>query len=160
MTIDQAVKLAKKIISNHHELKDWRVSLNRSKGNFGTCYYTYKEIQLSIFLIPVITDEAILDTINHEIAHALTPGHHHDNIWKQKFIELGGSGRSTGNCEHYKDGADGRQAYKESVAKYTLTCPVCDAKIYINRKPAKKYACARHGRVYNPKYNFIVVQNY
>ena len=93
MTLNQAITLAKKLLSKYPELKGWSVSTNMRKRAFGVCDYRNRLIELSAILVPAMTDEAIQDTIVHEIAHALTPGHNHDYVWKQKCIELGGDGK-------------------------------------------------------------------
>ena len=40
------------------------------------------------------SDEAtIRDTILHEIAHALTPGQHHNDVWRRKATAIGCTGQ-------------------------------------------------------------------
>ena len=134
--------------------------LYKRKRAFGVCNYTYKQIELSAYLIPECTDKSIKETIIHEIAHALTPGHHHDNVWKMKCIELGGNGQRCGGADNYKDGKEGRQVVMEKLAKYTLTCPVCGAVYHKNRRPSSAISCGKHGRGYDVKYKLTVTQNY
>ena len=133
---------------------------NNRKRAFGVCNYRYRQIELSFLLIPAMSDEGIKDTIIHEIAHALTPGHGHDKIWKSKCIELGGNGQRLGGLDKYKDGKAGHEVLQEKIAKYTLSCPCCDNKSYRNRKPSVLISCGMHGRGYNPKYKMIITQNY
>lgn len=121
MTINQAIKLAQKMMSKYPELKYWSVTFNKRKSAFGVCNYTRKQIELSALLIPVMTDEAIEETTIHEIAHALTRGHNHDNVWKTKCVELGGNGQRCGGSNKYKDGYVGRQVVEQRLAKYTLS---------------------------------------
>lgn len=160
MTLNQAVILAKKMIENHKELKGWRIVSNRRKRAFGVCNYTYRQIELSAYLIPECTDKSIKDTIIHEIAHALCPGHNHDRVWQMKCVELGGNGQRCGGADNYKEGKVGSLVLQEKLAKYTLTCPVCDAVYHKNRKTTKVSSCGKHGRVYDPKYKLTVTQNY
>lgn len=51
-----------------------------------------KRIELSGKLVDMNTEERVMRTIIHEVAHALTEGHGHDAVWKRKCIELGGDG--------------------------------------------------------------------
>lgn len=157
MTINQAVTLAKNLLEKHIELRGWRVTTNRRKSAFGLCSYTKKEIQLSSFLIPECTEQGIIDTILHEIAHALTPGHHHDNVWKRKCLELGGNGERVGSDTKYKKD---RVDVLEKLQKYTLTCPVCGEKYYVGRLLKGDRFCGKHGKGFNPMYKLIVTQNY
>src|SRR6185369_17904164 len=85
--------------------------------------------------------KAILNTIKHEVAHALTPGHGHDEIWAAKAHELGcyhvAPCSSLGLPEHVIDGirsgATVSVTFEEEVirkAKYEVTrlqdkCPTC-----------------------------------
>ena len=68
---------------------NWTFKFTNKKRSFGTCHYINMEISLSWELIHGETMEAIEQTILHEIAHALTPGHRHDIIWKAKALSIG-----------------------------------------------------------------------
>ena len=160
MTINQALTLTRKMMNDYPELRYWKVTHNNRKKSFGLCNYTDSVIQLSSHLVPVMTDEAVKDTIIHEIAHALCPCHHHDNVWKEKCIELGGNGQRCGGSDKYKDGVKGHKIVQEQLAKYTLTCPVCDQKYHLNRRPAVSKSCGMHGRGFNPEYRLVLTQNY
>lgn len=161
MNINQAITLSKKLISNHIELKDWTATINYRKRAFGVCNYSKKQIELSAHLVPVMTDDAIKDTIIHEIAHALTRGHNHDNVWKAKCIELGGNGQRLGGADKYKDGFTGQNIVQQKLAKYTMVCPCCGKKSYKNRKPTKTMSCGICcPSRYNENYKLILIQNY
>ena len=161
MTINQAITLAKKIMSNHPELKYWTVTTNNRKTAFGVCKYGPREIQLSALLVPAMTEDAIQDTIIHEIAHALCIGHNHDNVWKKKCVELGGNGQRCGGANKFKDGKVGQQVLLEKIAKYTLSCPCCNHKSYKTRKPTRSTSCGICApRKYNEQFKMILSQNY
>ena len=160
MTLNQAITLAKKLLSKYPELKGWSDSTNMRKRAFGVCDYRNRLIELSAILVPAMTDEAIQDTIVHEIAHALTPGHNHDYVWKQKCIELGGDGKRCHGSEKYTDGKVGQAIIMDKIAKYTLTCPVCGEKYHLHRKPTRTKCCGKHGGGYNEKYKLVLTQNF
>lgn len=161
MNIRDSITLAKEMISRYEELKNWTVTINNRKTAFGICDYNKKQIQLSILLIPEMTEDAIKDTIIHEIAHALTKGNGHNYIWKRKCIELGGNGKRCGGSEKYKDGEKGKSMFQEKTAKYTLTCPTCNNKSYMNRQPKRNKSCGLHGsRFYQEEHKLIITKNY
>ena len=162
MNINTAIRLAEGMISEHHELVNdkWTVTVNRRKRAFGLCSYSKKEISLSTYLVPVMTEKAIKDTIIHEIAHALTKGHGHDRVWQRKCLELGGNGQRCGGSDKYFKGELGQNEILSQVSKYTLTCPDCGYSIYMNRKPKRSYSCGKHGNHYDPKYKLDLTQNY
>ena len=58
----------------------------------GICKYHTKMITLSKEFVEKAQEDMVKDTILHEIAHALTKGHHHDQVWKAKCVEIGGNG--------------------------------------------------------------------
>lgn len=162
MNIAQAINLAYEKLGMHPELDKWIVTSNRRKSAFGLCSYRRKEIQLSETLVPAMTDEAILDTIYHEIAHALTEGHKHNRVWSAKCIELGGNGQRCGGSHKYENGKVGKDMLMKNIAKYTLTCPDtnCGHISHMHRKPKRSFSCGQHGGGYNPKYKLEVTQNY
>ena len=70
-------KLAMDLLA-FHNLPDWSFAFNRRKQALGLCVYHRKCIELSVYFVKRNSHEEILDTILHEIAHALVgPGHGH-----------------------------------------------------------------------------------
>jgi hypothetical protein len=81
--------LAERLLTEHG-LHDWTFQYNRSKINMGLCRFGSRTIELSIHFVEGNPDELVLDTLLHEIAHALVgPGHGHDAVWKRKCLEVG-----------------------------------------------------------------------
>ena len=74
-----------------HGLGDWSVRLNQSAtAHFlGLCSYKDNCIILNAHHIDIHPDPSIINTIRHEVAHALMPGHRHDDEWKEKAREVG-----------------------------------------------------------------------
>lgn len=67
----------------------WRFKLGRGKKRLGACNYRQKQVSVSRYLIELGTDEEVMDTIIHEIAHALTPHCGHNSLWVEKARSLG-----------------------------------------------------------------------
>lgn len=71
----------------------WRFRWDNASRRLGQCRHNDKVISISRPLTASIKRRVITETITHEIAHALTPGHGHDAVWAAKDRELGGNGR-------------------------------------------------------------------
>jgi len=96
MDLSIALKLAKKKLAEHG-LSGWTAStLPRTKRTAGMCDHGKKTIYLSVHHTEKENEEEVLDTILHEIAHALCGmlRRPHCWIWKEKFISIGGSGET------------------------------------------------------------------
>ncbi len=107
-----SVQLLANRLLNEHELfkKGWRFSFDRAKRRAGCCRYSKKEITLAKVYAEQEEFKAIKNVILHEIAHALVgPKHGHNEIWKQKALEIG--------CD-----AERCHYVVFSKPKYILTC--------------------------------------
>ena len=90
MNLAHAQHLAESLMQSHGLIKQgWRFQFDTAKRRFGVCKYGSKIIGLSAPLTNANDDAQVTDTILHEIAHALTPGHGHDSVWKAKCVEIG-----------------------------------------------------------------------
>lgn len=81
-----------------HGLKDWRFAFDDATRRAGSCQFTRRTITLSRHLARNAPEAEILDTLLHEIAHALVgPRHNHDAVWRAKAVALGSSGERCHN---------------------------------------------------------------
>lgn len=74
------------------KLKGWRFEANDRKAGFGLCSYKKRTIYVSVFQIEHgHTDrEELIDTVRHEVAHALA-GYRakHGPVWKKWAVAVG-----------------------------------------------------------------------
>lgn len=63
--------------------RGWVFAWINTKRYMGRCDYRKKRIEISKQFLGVAPDYEMRDTVLHEIAHALTPGHHHNKTWKR-----------------------------------------------------------------------------
>ena len=130
MELQKANEIAKENMTKFNLTNNgWILKFTDSKSYYGLCYSNKRLITLSTTLTLLNTEAQFTDTLLHEIAHALTKGHNHDKIWKQKAIEIG---------------CNGERCYDNKVilpqAKYTFECPNCKK---ISRRYRKRVcACA------------------
>lgn len=116
--------------------KGWNFTFNRAIGFAGYCNPRPKEIQLSKPIALVSTDVFILDTIRHEIAHALVGCHNqHNHIWKRKAIEVG----CTTNDVTYKESKEILDL-RLSKTKYVMCYSGKIVHAYLRKPAAKTFA--------------------
>jgi predicted SprT family Zn-dependent metalloprotease len=89
---EMAIRLLRNNL-NKNGLIDWKIRISKAVKKLGSCHYSKKTISLSSQFIEMGTETTILNTILHEIAHALCPGDGHGEKWKKKAIELGCDGK-------------------------------------------------------------------
>ena len=94
MSLEDTEKMAVSLMS-FHGLRDWKFEWMQVRKRFnrvGQCSTHKKVISLqprfALCNYPVIVKRTIL----HEIAHGLTPGNHHNKVWKQMAISIGDDG--------------------------------------------------------------------
>lgn len=90
MRRDESTKLCRTELDKNG-LQDWHVRLSdlQKKGLIAVCMYDSKTIVINYHAVDLHPDAEILNTIRHEIAHALTKGHGHDDVWAKKAREIG-----------------------------------------------------------------------
>ena len=100
MNGDQVLQLLEEEMEKHCLLDyGWTYQLDEDKKQFGCCCFEWRVISISRPLAVSNTENHALNTIRHEIAHALVgEGHWHDEVWRLKAIEIGCNGEEFHNC--------------------------------------------------------------
>jgi ribosomal protein S27E len=137
MDLSTAKKLAIETMAKHG-LIDWRFSFTKSQRSFGTCSYNYREITLSAPLVMVNDEKRVMNTILHEIAHALTPKHNHDAVWVAKAREIGCTGQKCWKPVRF--GGD-----TVEVKRWLRTCPKCAHEVECVGKGSRYTYCRECG---------------
>jgi predicted SprT family Zn-dependent metalloprotease len=110
-------------------MSDWKVEFSNTRRIAGQCFYGAKTIKFSRHLAAAASEDAVYNTILHEIAHAMTPGAGHGPRWKATFLMLGGNGETRSSLY---SGAI------EEVAKWRLECPTTGKTLgHVHRKGAR-----------------------
>src|SRR6185295_12718026 len=86
--------IASKLLRNElntHGLKEWgiRISSDINQSFLALCMYRDKVIILNSHHVNIHPHDKIVNTIKHEVGHALCPGHGHDSVWSGKAREIG-----------------------------------------------------------------------
>ena len=138
LTTIQAVA---EMLMKKHGLDDWSFRYHTKKRAVGTCYYQSKTIALSRYHAEQSELKDIVDTLLHEIAHALTPGDSHGSRWVAACQRIGA------NPEKYFRGP-----VIDVPMKWTLECPVCGRQTKKARKPTRQLSCGRCSPTFDLKY--------
>lgn len=132
MILKNAEELATQLM-HLFKVDDYTFSFNQSLSYFGWCSTEKKTITLSPKLTELNTEAEVKDTILHEIAHALTPGCAHNEVWQRVARAIG---------------ANGKRCYDETVEtpthKWTATCPNCSKSIQRHKKNKRLYCGTCH----------------
>jgi predicted SprT family Zn-dependent metalloprotease len=88
-------------------LSDWNFRWDSARTRGGICKHLEKTITISRIVTALNDDSWFIETMRHEIAHAIVgPGHGHNAVWRRTLINLGGNGSRT------HSGAVKREAHK------------------------------------------------
>lgn len=88
MKVDEFLSFAREYM-DEHGLTAWKLAIDNAVRRHGQCQHSKRTLSFSKHYIENNLQSKILNTLIHEIAHALTPGHGHDDIWAKKCEDLG-----------------------------------------------------------------------
>lgn len=120
ITITQ--QMARDKFNQHGLANDWKFGFDRAVKRYGATHFTRRYITVSRHFInhPSVTKKKVLNTILHEIAHALVGSTHgHDNVWRDCAIRIGCDGK---RC--------GKYVGMLVPPKHTIRCVNCDSVWY------------------------------
>mgnify|MGYP000882784653 FL=1 len=97
LDLDQIWKTARTLM-DRWSLEDWGLYLSAHRSNYGSCYHHRKTIALSAVILPTVEPSEVIDTILHEIAHALVGSgvQDHGIEWKRMAVKVGATPRAQG----------------------------------------------------------------
>lgn len=145
MTRESAAKIARQELDKYN-LKDWGVRINpvdldKRFQYLALCSYKDKVIILNAHHVDLHDEVEITNSIRHEVAHALTQGEGHNEVWAAKARELGC--HNVAPCSHLtlppqvidaiRSGAQVEVTFEEEIIrrpKYQVTrlqdrCDIC-----------------------------------
>lgn len=125
MNRKEAIAYAVQLMTKHG-LYGWTFRLNTNKRRLGICKWEERRIELSVHHVDKHCNVEIIDTMLHEIAHALTPKHMHDDVWRRKAIEIGCNGNRCG-------------AAMGVECRFRGVCPKCKRVIKRHRRKRNLY---------------------
>lgn len=153
------VQRVTRALMDHYGLQHVKFKWGNSKRRVGTTWSRKlggaHMIELSRPYYEHLTPEERMNTITHEIAHALVGHEHgHDYVWQLKHRELGGDGTRCSDVELPEE-------VKTQMFKWTGHCPSGHT-THRAAKSQKMYrtSCATCASHYDERYKFNWVQNF
>lgn len=130
MDRDRLRETAEAVMAEHGLIDEgWHLRIGSACRKFGSCNYSRRRITISGTLAAINSDAEVMDTILHEVAHALcSPGVGHGLLWRHEFLRIGGNGSRLGS-------------YRTPPKKFLGTCPGCKVTLRRNRRSTS--ACGR-----------------
>lgn len=125
MDLDQLEAIARRELADNG-LRGWTFGLSRTRRRLGVCKYRQQRIEVAEYYALHSPEESVLDTLRHEIAHALAgPAAKHGPKWKAIAVRLGATPRS---CE-----STGLAVVEPG--DWRATCPGCRRTVHLYRRP-------------------------
>jgi len=123
-----------------YKLKGWSVSFFDWKTTAaGLCNENNLTISYSLFFAPKLPKRIMMNIILHEISHAIVGcSEAHNEKWKNKCIELGGTGKIYELSE---------KSIRKKHAKYISVCKIC-GEIYFWYRNGKHKCCGENMQIY------------
>jgi predicted SprT family Zn-dependent metalloprotease len=127
MELLEAKDIAQRLIDFHGlTARGWAFRFNKNKRRLGVCKQDDRRIELSEHYVLRNDREHIIDTILHEIAHALVGTQHgHDDIWKAMCKRIGASPSSCSSTAVMPEGY------------WQAKCPGCATVFTRHRRPRR-----------------------
>lgn len=127
MTINKVIDICNEMANSQNIIISCPIKENgRLSTTLGRVCYNEEGIEVIEFskkLLQFCTDDEIINTIRHELAHAFVywqtgKSHGHDIVWRNMVIKLGGKPERTTEIKTYLK-------EPEKIYKYTIYCEKC-----------------------------------
>ena len=109
-----------------HDLHGWTFGFANTKRRLGVCKYRTKRIEIAEYYAQNSPQESVLDTLLHEIAHAIAgPKAGHGPAWKAIAKRIGATPRA---CDNSDDTA-------MQPGDWQAMCPACKKVFHRYKRP-------------------------
>ena len=149
MTLSEIDTLGNQLLQEHKDKSGlepgWKFGFDLAPARGGICRHIEKLITLSVTFCLKASEAEILDTILHEIAHAIVgPEHAHDAVWKAAAQRIGCTAKRSHRVQHTLPRwrgqcGCGKQWKRQRLTRRSRTglCPACGDKIQWKREGVK-----------------------
>jgi SNF2 family DNA or RNA helicase len=109
----------------------WRTNFSKATTNIAQCDYTNKRIIISIPHLNARSEAELIETIKHEVAHALVGwGHGHDQVWHEMAIRIGCQNPkpcAASNLDAGRELTPAEVKPEKKLKQVENYCPICGA---------------------------------
>jgi predicted SprT family Zn-dependent metalloprotease len=157
MTTQELQSLWMGLKAKHKELTFYTLQFTNGKRSLGVCKISQKIIGISRYHMLGSSYEKVLDTLLHEVAHAIAYANYRDRghgyWWKRVCLEVGANPNRI---------AHGSYDIEKPQHKYTLKCSHCNFTAKRHKLPKGfRGSCPKcHPSTFNEKYLLTVTQNW
>lgn len=123
------------------------------KRAIATCNNYLMRFELTEFYAIHLKPEHLNEVILHEIAHAMTPGHGHDAMFRRACRRIGAIETRKGNFDYIT--LDTLPVHLKPRVALIYVCPVCGKESTAGRKWTRKKSCGRCSPVYDERYLLV-----
>lgn len=147
MDLEKARQIAVNEISKHPALvaKGWSFEFDRAKMRLGCTHFHNKTITISHYMTGAATEAEFMQTLYHEIAHALLP--HwvgHDAEWKAQARKLGYTGGRTSPNPYQAALARARRPNATAKSNVAKAVSIGDILVLPNKVAVQVIAITEH----------------
>ena len=149
MILPEIDTLGNQLLQEHEDKSGlepgWKFGFDLAPSRGGICRHTEKRITLSVTYCLKASEPELIDTILHEIAHAIVgPRHGHDAVWKAAAQHIGCTAERCHRVQHTLPRwrgqcGCGKQWKRQRLTQRSRTglCPACGDKIQWKREGVK-----------------------
>ena len=124
----------------------------KTKRAVASCNWFHHKFEIVEFYLTHLNTLDLEQVILHEIAHALTPGHGHDQYFKSVARRIGAIPEAKADFSYL---TEKMPKYLKPKLNYVYECPVCHNLSYYGRKLKNSYSCGKCSNKFDRR--FILV---
>ena len=136
MTLDEITEKAEEFLHKHN-LQDWQFAFSLTSSIGGQCWHRRKFITISVTYCQKATKAEIINTLLHEIAHAIAGYENkHNHVWQRVARSIGCNAKRCHSVNHTPAKWSGKCKCRSDWKRQRLTklartgiCPRCSSTI-------------------------------
>lgn len=158
-TKEQAHLLISQLTAKHG-VSDYTIEMVdrcKKRSTIASCNRGFKRFLFVIHYATHLTEKDFIELILHEIAHALTPYHGHDRVFRNMCYRIGGQPFAKSNYGYAEKDAP---SFLKKKVNYIYSCPICSHEMKTTKKLKREYSCGVCApRTFNRDFIMVLTTN-